>query len=135
MHNLESKISDQLKILYIDDSIVNLQLFEITFKNRFEVKTAKLGQDGLAILKNNKDIDVVISDYSMPYMNGLEFIKKARKIKDDIPFYILSCSPETDEISEAIQNKLIDYFFRKPLNRDHLLKKIYGYYAFKLVKN
>ena len=95
-----------------------------------EILTAEFGQVGLDILKNNKDIDIVISDFNMPFMNGLEFIEKARKIKNDIPFYIISGTLETDEIRDALQNKLIDYFFIKPLDKSQLLNEIYNYYDY-----
>ena len=130
MNDSNTQRTDRIKILYVDDSQDNLQLFLITFRNRFEIITSEFGQVGLRILKNNKDIHVVISDFNMPFMNGLEFIEKAREIKNDIPFYILSCSLETDEIREALQNKLIDYFFKKPLNKSQLLNEIYNYYDY-----
>jgi len=134
MHYLQTKETDRIKILYIDDDLFQLQLFQLKFRNMFEVIIAEFGQNGLEVLKNNKDIDVVVSDYEMPFMNGLEFIEKARKIKNDIPFYILSCSHKTDEIREALQNKLIDNFFRKPINKSQLLNEIDLYYELKQVK-
>jgi two-component system, response regulator, stage 0 sporulation protein F len=128
MNDIQTKITDRIKILYIDDDLFQLQLFQLKFKSRFEVLIAEFGQNGLEILKNNKDIDVVISDYEMPFMSGLEFIEKAREIKNDIPFYIFSCSHKTTEIREALQNKLIDYFFSKPINKNDLLNEVCDFY-------
>jgi len=134
MHDLQTIEQDRIKILYIDDDLDQLLLFQLKFKNKFEVFVAESGQNGLEILKNNKGIDVVISDYNMPSMNGLEFIEEARKIKNNIPFYILSSSPETCEISEAIQNKLIDYFFKKPFVMNYIINEIYIYYKYDIIK-
>lgn len=124
----------RFKVLYIDDDLFQLQLFQLKFRDSFEVEVAEFAQNGLEILKNDKDIAVVISDFDMPFMNGLEFIEKARKIKKDIPFYILSSSLETDEIREAIKNKMINSFFRKPFIKSRLLKEIDFYYDLKQVK-
>ncbi len=134
MKDSNTQKTDRIKILYIDDDLFNLELFLITFRNKFEILTAEFGQVGLDILKNNKDIDIVISDFNMPFMNGLEFIEKAREIKNDIPFFILSCSLKTDEIVKALQNKLINNFFKKPLNKGHLLNEISNYYNSQQVK-
>ena len=130
MYDSNTQKTDRIKILYVDDCLNNLDLFLKTFRNRFEIITSEFGQVGLGILKTNKDIDVVISDFNMPFMNGLEFIEKARKIKNDIPFYIISGTLETDEIRDALQNKLIDYFFIKPLDKSQLLNEIYNYYDY-----
>lgn len=130
MCDLDINKTNRIKILYIDDDLVQLQLFLITFRNRFEIITAEFGQVGLGILKNSNDIDVVISDLEMPLMSGLEFIENARKIKNDIPYFLFSSSLETDEIRKALKNKLIDDFFEKPLNKNQLLNEIYNYYDY-----
>jgi response regulator RpfG family c-di-GMP phosphodiesterase len=130
MNNSRTIKAGRFKVLYIDDDPLQLQLFQLRYSNIFKVKVAEFAQNGLEILKNNKSIDVVISDFDMPFMNGLEFIEKARKIKNDIPFFILSCSLKTDEIREALKNKLINNFLRKPLSRDEILNEISKYYEY-----
>lgn len=135
MYELDIEYADQIKILYVDDCRQNLQLFLITNSNKYEVVTAEYGQDALVILKEQNDIDVVISDYHMPLMDGLEFITEARKIKSDIPFYLLSSSLLTEEIMEALQSKLIDSYFRKPLDKSQLLDEICGFYKKLNTKN
>jgi CheY-like chemotaxis protein len=123
------KKTDRIKVLYVDDHAANLQLFQLMLKKRCEVKIAESGQEGLEILKLFKDIDIVVSDLDMPNMNGLEFIQKAKKIKNDIPFFILSSSLKTNEIKEAIKNNLINNFLRKPLRSDEILNEIYKCHA------
>lgn len=121
--------TDRIKVLYVDDHVANLQLFQLMLKKKCEVKIAETGQEGLEILKHFKDIDIVVSDLDMPNMNGLEFIQKAKEIKNDIPFFILSSSLKTNEIKEAIKNNLINNFLRKPLRSDEILNEIYKYYV------
>jgi two-component system response regulator (stage 0 sporulation protein F) len=68
-----------ITILYVDDEQVNLRIFEINFRKRYNVITAVSGEQGLEKLEENGDIIVVVSDMKMPGMNGIEFIKKARE--------------------------------------------------------
>lgn len=123
-------ITDRIKVLYVDDHKANLQLIQLMLKQSCEVKIAESGQEGLEILKHFKDIDIVVSDLDMPYMNGLEFVQEAKKIKNDIPFFILSCSLKTDEIEEAIRNNLINNFLRKPIRSNEILNEISKYYEY-----
>lgn len=104
------------KILYVDDELINLQLFDINFRNKYEVFTADNGMKGLEILANNIDILVVVSDMKMPNMNGIEFIKTAKSIYPTIKFYILTGFEITQEIQEAITSNLIIKYFMKPFN-------------------
>lgn len=105
-----------IKVLYVDDEPINLMLFTANFKNKFRVITAESGLIGIQRLKDSPDITIVISDMKMPGMNGLEFIRLAKLDFPNIPFYILTGFDITDEISEAIDKRLIHKYFRKPFN-------------------
>lgn len=109
-------MTDSIKILYVDDEPINLKLFELNFKNKYKVLTALSGFEGLDILKSNQDTSVVISDMKMPGMNGIEFIKEAKKRHPSINFYILTGFDITEEIADALNEKLIHKYFRKPFN-------------------
>ncbi|MBE9466909.1 MAG: response regulator [Bacteroidetes bacterium] len=112
------------KILYVDDEFINLKLFEANFENMYNVLTAQDGFKALDIISNNNDINVVFSDMKMPNMNGLEFIKKARKLLQQINYYILTGFDITDEIQEALDNGLIQKYFSKPFKIDELMYEI-----------
>ena len=107
---------DKKKLLYVDDEEINLELFKIVFKDKFDVLLAKSGSLALKELDNNTDISIVISDMRMPGMNGIEFIEVAKEKYENIVYYILTGFEITDEISDAIENKLIKKYFKKPLN-------------------
>lgn len=108
------------KILYVDDEMLNLRLFQINFKTKYEVLTAYNGNEGLAILEDNPDISVVVSDMKMPNMNGVEFIKKAKEKHPGMKFYILTGFEITNEIQEALSTKLILKYFQKPFNLNEI---------------
>jgi len=103
-------------ILYVDDEQLNLQLFAINFKDKYNVVTAISGQEGINTLKSNQKIKFVISDMKMPGMNGIQFIKLAKLEFPSILFYILTGFEITKEIADALNDKLILKYFRKPFN-------------------
>lgn len=104
------------KILYVDDESVNLRLFEINFRKKYDVFLAHDGFQGLEILENELDVLVIISDMKMPGMNGIEFIKNAKERYPDKKYFILTGYEITPEIKEALNAGLIMKYFSKPFN-------------------
>lgn len=117
-------MSSKPKILYVDDEPINLQLFEINFRNKYHILICESAIKGLEILADNKDVVVVISDMRMPIMNGLEFIKIAKEKYTAINYYILTGYGITDEIQEALNKGLILKYFRKPFNINEINSSI-----------
>jgi response regulator RpfG family c-di-GMP phosphodiesterase len=118
---------DKPSVLYVDDETINLELFQLNLENRYHVLLAANGMEGLSILQNEKDVQVVISDMKMPKMNGIEFISKAKVSHPSIKYYILTGYDVTNEIQEALDKGLILKCFRKPFNMNDIdaeIKKI-----------
>jgi two-component system, response regulator, stage 0 sporulation protein F len=103
-------------VLYVDDEPINLRIFALNFRKKYAIITAESGFEGLKVLKSTPEVKVVISDMRMPGMNGIEFIKLAKKEFPDIVFYILTGFEITEEIADALNEKLIHKYFRKPFN-------------------
>jgi two-component system, response regulator, stage 0 sporulation protein F len=101
-------------LLYVDDEPLNLTLFEINFQKKYTVRTALSGEKGLDILRSEPSIAVVITDMKMPGMNGIEFIRKAKENFPEIVFFILTGYEITGEIIQALEDKLIYKYFKKP---------------------
>jgi len=113
-----------VKILYVDDEIINLDLFKLSFIGKYEVITAQSGTEGLKILDNIHDIKIVISDMKMPGMNGLEFIEKAQKKYSNKVYFMLSGYDKTLRIYKALETQLIKNYFTKPFNKRKLVSEI-----------
>lgn len=115
------------KILYVDDEEINLDLFRWTFKNQFNVLTALSAREGLLILKSH-DIPVVITDFKMPEMNGIQFIEAIKKNspekiciiltgflelvmkdKENLVFNVLAKPWEKKELHQVIQSGFESY--------------------------
>lgn len=117
-------MSQKIKVLYVDDEEINLELFNYNFSDKFDVITDCCGENGLKHLMNNPDIRVVISDMKMPKMSGLEFISKARELYNDKKYYILTGYDISEEIRKAIDSRLILKYFKKPFNIKEIEKAI-----------
>lgn len=110
-------MNDKPKILYVDDEVINTQLFRIAFSKTFHILIADSGMEGLEILRKNPDTKFVISDMKMPIMNGLEFIYEIKRINSQLPCMLLSGYHKTPEIIEALNNGSIVAYMTKPFNK------------------
>lgn len=117
-------MDNKVKILYVDDEIINTMLFKIMFLQRYDVEEAESGFKGLEVLKEKPDIMVVISDMKMPLMNGIEFITKAKSLYPDKYFCILTGYEITAEIQESLSKGLIFKSFLKPFKMDEIISAI-----------
>jgi len=119
----------ELKVLYVDDDVINRKLLEKILDHHPEVYEhleAKDGQEALEVLNKNPDIDFVLLDIIMPRLDGiktLEFMKKDPRFKD-IPVIVLS-TDDTQKV-KAIEAGAND-FIEKPIKEKDLLEKIEKY--------
>ena len=107
---------NQSKILYVDDEGTNLFIFKELFKSYYQVITSMTPMEALEILEKESEIQIVISDMSMPVMNGLEFIEQAKKKFPNKHYFILTAYDINTEIASAIDNQLIKHCFQKPMD-------------------
>ena len=91
------------KILILDDAQSMRSLLAVTLKSLgFTVVEAEDGIDGLAKLKQNPDVVMIITDLNMPKKNGVEFI---RDVKADPSFKTIPIVMLTTESEEAKKNE------------------------------
>jgi DNA-binding NtrC family response regulator len=117
-------MSDLRKVLYVDDEVMNLFLFENLLSKNFDIVTTKNPEKGLEILKEGNSFDAVISDMKMPGMNGLEFIRKAKEFYSSCPYIILSGYHKIPEIEEALEQGLICNYLQKPYEVNEIADSI-----------
>lgn len=115
-----------MKILIVDDfatmrRIVKNILVQLGFKNIVE---ADDGTSALEILQEEK-IDLIISDWNMPKMTGLDLLKTVRS--DDklapTPFIMVTAEAQQDNIIAAVKAKVSQYIV-KPFTADTLAEKM-----------
>jgi len=117
-------MNEKPTILYVDDEPINLKLFELNFRKKFNVLTAESGLEGYDLLKKNPHTAVVISDMKMPGMSGIDFIRLAKKDFPGISYFILTGFDITEEIADALNERLIHKYFRKPFNMKEIESSI-----------
>jgi response regulator RpfG family c-di-GMP phosphodiesterase len=113
-----------ITVLYVDDEPINLMLFDVCFKEKYNVLTAKSGDEGLVLLDQHNEISVCFSDMKMPGMNGVEFINLAKKKYPEISYYILTGFSLTDEIQKALEDGLIRKCLFKPFDIEDIEAEI-----------
>ncbi|MBN1302552.1 MAG: sigma-54-dependent Fis family transcriptional regulator [Melioribacteraceae bacterium] len=108
-----------LSILHIDDEKNQLEsLSRFLTKRGHNVFTASSGINGLEIVKNNY-IDLVLSDFRMPGMNGLEVLTKTKEINPAIDVVIITAYGNVDEAVAIMKSGAYDYL-TKPVDLDEL---------------
>ncbi|HUT23070.1 MAG TPA: response regulator, partial [Sumerlaeia bacterium] len=111
---------DALRVLVVDDDeLVRLSLAEILKVRGENCVLASSGEEALRLLgKREADrgdpFDVLISDLSMPGMDGLELIRRAKNIDPQLVCLVLSGFGTRDNIMAAIKEGVFD-FIEKPL--------------------
>jgi two-component system chemotaxis response regulator CheY len=119
-------IDPNIKILIVDDfstmrKIIRNILTQLGFKNILE---ADDGTTALEILKKEK-VDLIISDWNMPKMSGLELLKAVRSDENlkDVPFVMVTAEAQKENILEAIKYKVNQYIV-KPFTPETLKEKL-----------
>ena len=89
-----------------------------------QVYTAKDGKEALDFLGTCDDlVDVVLCDWRMPRMSGLELLQQVRTVDPDIPFVMISGLADHDAILAARTSGVTAYI-RKPYSAEELVKKL-----------
>lgn len=111
-------------VIYLDDEEINLLLFKEMFKKDFEVFTTTYPEEALEYLKSN-DVEYVFTDQRMPIMTGVEFLRELEEMKTTAApkKVMISGYAAEGEVSEAIEQNLIDRFVDKPWTY-HGLKEV-----------
>ncbi len=103
-----------ISVLCVDDE-PNMLYLSKTFLEKtgeFVVDTASSAQEALTRLQQT-EYDIIVSDYIMPVLSGLDFLRILRKQGNHIPFILVSCRGQEMEIVEAINDGLSGYLTKE----------------------
>lgn len=114
---MTNNILDNLTVLYVedDDSIKKNTIVTLELLNAIIIDASN-GKEGLEKYHEHiNDIDIIITDLSMPIMNGLEMIEEIKKINDNIPTLITTAHQEISYLKKAIELNVTSYIL-KPID-------------------
>ncbi len=112
------------KILIVDDEDTNLFTLESILDNRYEVITAKGGEEALGLIGKVVP-DVILLDIMMPDMNGYEVLKKLKKLKNikNTKVIAVTASALKGDKEKILESGFDDYL-SKPVDPDKVLESI-----------
>ena len=112
------------KILIVDDDkYITLLLFNFLEDEGFICDTAENGLEALEKISKGNNYDMVLLDFVMPKMNGLEFLAAAKKMNPELPVLMISGYRTIDNTLEALKLGAIG-FIKKPFSLKDVLKNL-----------
>ena len=115
-----------MRVLIVDDfstmrRIVRNILRQIGFTNVVEADDGTTAWEVL----NREKIELIVSDWNMPQMTGIDLLRKVRASEQfaDIPFLMVTAEAQQENIIEAVQAKVSNYIV-KPFTADTMKQKI-----------
>ena len=117
------------RALVVDDNESNRIILQhmLAYKN-IESTLAANGMEALQILLKGERFDVILMDYHMPVISGLETIDKIRELfnqrKEISPLVILHTSSEEHDVINSFKQEDNSYFLLKPIKSDDLYKTL-----------
>jgi len=114
------------KILVVDDSVVVRKMMSTLLENLFfTVFTVAHGEEALGMLQAHPDMSLMITDYHMPVMNGLELVRETRKTLGKNELCIIAISSHEDEEMNALFLKHgANDFIKKPFSKEEFSCRI-----------
>ncbi|MBT2737526.1 response regulator [Bacillus sp. ISL-7] len=114
------------KILIVDDDIRNVYALTIALeKYEMNIIVAENGREGIEVLKDNPDTDLILMDIMMPEMDGFEAMRQIRQITEfqALPIIALTAKAMKRSREECLDAGATDYI-SKPINLDQLFSLI-----------
>jgi len=107
-------------ILLVDDELEILKsLGEILARFGYQVIAKQAAQEALASIKEGTDIDLVITDYRMPGMDGLEFLNALRQMDPKVPVIMLTAYGAVESYLKSLSLGVFEYV-NKPIKAKEL---------------
>jgi two-component system NtrC family sensor kinase len=118
-----------IRVLLVDDEpLVLSSLRRLLGREDFQIALAASAAEGLAHLEAH-DVDIVLSDYKMPGMNGLEFLEEVRRRWPRPRRLMLTAQAEPRAVEQALHDGLLHRAMTKPWDNRELIQALRDAYA------
>lgn len=120
LNGKENKVNDIPAMLIVDDNDEMLHFLSNIFADSYRILTAEDGTQALKLLKET-DVELIVSDWMMPVMNGIELCKAVRNNPDTshIPFIMLTAKTDINSKVEGMDCGA-DAYIEKPFSVEYL---------------
>lgn len=113
-----------VRILIVDDvRLVLTSLRRVLERAGFHVEAAESGQDALALL-DRVAVDVVVADFMMPGMNGIEFLREVATRWPRVRRAMLTAQADQDLLDQALADGVLHAAFSKPWSNKDLTEAL-----------
>jgi two-component system, chemotaxis family, chemotaxis protein CheY len=115
-----------MRALVIDDSRTVRMIIGQTLRELgMEVLEAGTGLEALEQIKLHPDVELMLVDWNMPEMNGIDFIRAVRSQRafDPVRILMVTSEAQSDHVTEAIQAGANEYLM-KPFSKEVLVAKL-----------
>lgn len=119
--------SRRYRVLIVDDEPDIVETLSRVLRKRFEAEVEVVGApDGLAALDRLRQggIDVILTDFRMPQMNGLDLLERTKTIAPLAVRIMMTAYPDVDLAVRAINDESVIRFLVKPIDRQKILETI-----------
>jgi CheY-like chemotaxis protein len=120
--SIKSKESDKIIMLADDEEMLSELLAEMLESSGFYVIKVKSGEEVITVLTEELKVDLLIIDYNMPGMNGLDCISKIRSLNFNLPVILSSGSLRFED--EDLKRYKVSSKIMKPYEFDTMLDTI-----------
>ncbi len=117
-------------ILFVDDDAEAIKFVDVVLKKvedfRFHIIARDSGEAALQELEANQDIDLVIMDYFLPGINGLDTARAIFEKNSKMPVIFLTVNRDMNLAIEAMKLGVADYILKEELNNAFFVRTILG---------
>lgn len=114
-----------MKVLVVDDSSMIRRLIKnaLTQAGFSQISEATNGQEAVDQTRETSDFGLILMDWNMPKVTGLEAVKAIRSSGNQTPIIMVTTEAEKSRVVEAIKAGINDYLV-KPFTPDQLVERI-----------
>lgn len=111
------------RVLLVDDEVPNLDTFRRVFRGAFQVSTVASATEALDQLEKF-EFDVVVVDYSMPMMNGVDLLATIAPRYPRLGRIMLTAHADLGEVRQAKEKGLVMTVISKPYEKDLVVQAV-----------
>ncbi len=118
---MEEKSNNSTIVIVDDEEMVLTSLSSfLKLETEYEVKSFTSPKEALKYIQQN-DVELVVSDYLMPEMDGISFLTEVRKLRPEVPRIILTGYADKENAIKAINDVGLFQYIEKPWDNDDIL--------------